>query len=92
MLFKVCSCVVSNKTVTGVINIIISLIIESKSNLWGTDSLEKAEIQQWLEYGIVYAVHVDEPQNYKLILRVSKYGLIFLATFCKLGHCFLVKG
>lgn len=72
MLFKVCSRVTGNKTVTGVINIIISLLTESKSNLWSTDSLEKVEIQQWLEYGIVYAVYVDEPQNLKQILSVSK--------------------
>ncbi|KAJ8925320.1 hypothetical protein NQ315_009150 [Exocentrus adspersus] len=64
----ICTCTVGNNTVKGIINIIISLLMESKSSLWSTDPLEKAEIQQWLEYGIVYAVHIDESQNLKGIL------------------------
>ncbi|KAJ8935025.1 hypothetical protein NQ314_013050 [Rhamnusium bicolor] len=66
---SVYTCVIGNKTISGVYNIIISLLLESKSNLSGTDPLEKAEIQQWIEYGVVYAVHIDNPHNLKQILN-----------------------
>ncbi|XP_018576950.1 eukaryotic translation elongation factor 1 epsilon-1 [Anoplophora glabripennis] len=65
---SICSRTIGNKTVTGVTNIVLSMLIESNSNLWSKDSLEKAEIQQWLEYGIVHVIHIDEPQNLRQIL------------------------
>ncbi|KAJ8958592.1 hypothetical protein NQ318_016313, partial [Aromia moschata] len=54
-----CTSSVNGKNSYGIINTINSILSESKSNLLGSSPLEKAEIQQWIEYAIVYVVNID---------------------------------
>ncbi|KAJ8983108.1 hypothetical protein NQ317_001851 [Molorchus minor] len=67
---SLCTCIVNGKIISGLSNIIAALLTESKSNLSGITSLENAEIQQWVEYGIVYVTHIyNNSQNLSLILK-----------------------
>lgn len=43
---------------------------EAKSDLGARNAVEKAEIQQFIEYSLVYASHIDTPNNVNSVLRV----------------------
>lgn len=56
-----------------VTNQVFKLLEASKSNLAAKNPLEKAEIQQYIEYCVVYACHIDNPQNMSSVLGVSHF-------------------
>ncbi|XP_044265903.1 eukaryotic translation elongation factor 1 epsilon-1 [Tribolium madens] len=55
--------VVNKNSNFGYINIILELIKEGNTNLEGCSDLEEALIRQWIEYGFVYVVKAENPQQ-----------------------------
>ncbi|XP_050315182.1 eukaryotic translation elongation factor 1 epsilon-1-like [Anthonomus grandis grandis] len=58
-----------NHTVAGTINIIFTLLKESKSTLGGKDPIEEALIHQWLDYALVYGVNANNNQSIQSLLQ-----------------------
>ncbi|CAG9829307.1 unnamed protein product [Diabrotica balteata] len=52
-----------------IINTVFTLLNKSNSALGPSNDLERVEIQQWIEYVLVYASHVDNVQNSKIVLK-----------------------
>lgn len=78
----------NNTTTTGFINIILELLKVSKLNLIGRTAEDKAEVLQWLEYAIVYAVNTDAVQTANHILTVKfaqSFESIFVTDMLFLG-------
>ncbi|KAL1497065.1 hypothetical protein ABEB36_008089 [Hypothenemus hampei] len=59
----------NNKKTIGILNIIFSLVKDSKSNLGGLEITEEALIHQWLEFGIIYASDGNSKQNNQTLLK-----------------------
>ncbi|XP_076254145.1 aaRS-interacting multifunctional protein 3 [Rhynchophorus ferrugineus] len=57
---NVCIRTHDNKTTIGVINIIFSLLKESKLCLKPNNHLDEAQMRQWLEYTIIYLIHNNQ--------------------------------
>ncbi|XP_060528281.1 eukaryotic translation elongation factor 1 epsilon-1 isoform X1 [Cylas formicarius] len=69
-----------DKTVSGVFNIIFSLLSESKSSLGPKNILEEAQVRQWLEYAIVYVLNASSDQNIQTLLKDFN-GILRTKTF-----------
>lgn len=57
---------------------------ETKSEIGPRNATEQVEIQQYIEYAIVYVSHVDNSQNTNTILRVCH--IIKISLFIHLNY------
>lgn len=64
------TCNLHNKSVTGFVNIIITLLSESNSQLLGANLIDQAEVRQWLEYCVTYISVCNNLQSETQILQV----------------------
>lgn len=58
-----------NQSTEGVINIILSLLKDSKSNLTPKDISEESLARQWLEYVIIYVGNISTYQTTQFLLK-----------------------
>ncbi|CAH1114599.1 unnamed protein product [Psylliodes chrysocephalus] len=54
---------------SGVTNKVFQLVSAPNSSLGPKNQMEILEVQQWIEYINVYVVHVDSPQNARIVLK-----------------------
>ncbi|GLV40662.1 aaRS-interacting multifunctional protein 3 [Carabus blaptoides fortunei] len=59
---KLPTCNLNNTLLTGFVNIILTLIEQSRAPLLGSNSEEEAEVRQWLEYCMTYATYSTHSQ------------------------------
>lgn len=62
-------CTHNNKTIKGFLNIINDYIAASKSNLLGNGREDKMEIQQWIQYTMVYVAPASTKQDFDHVLK-----------------------
>lgn len=55
---------------------VLKLLEVSESSLAPLNSVEKVEIQQYLEYSLIYASHLNNHQNVNTILQVGTKNLV----------------
>lgn len=61
----------NDKNTVGFLNIILEILKESNAPLSGKSFEDRAEIQQWIEYVLIYVANTENGYAVSNVLRVS---------------------